>query len=105
MASPIAHSIVTQLGALARSACHSFPENFLIFNIKGEKKMKKEYIVQVNDEMTPVKVMLTESEAEAVAYVLKEVVASDPDALVGIEDDDGNELYSNYDEWAKTHRD
>ena len=71
----------------------------------GREIMKKEYVVQVNDTMTPVKVKLTQSEAEAVAYVLKEVVASDPDALVGIEDEDGNELYSNYDEWIKTHRD
>lgn len=62
--------------------------------------MKRTYIVQVNDTMTPVKVELTESEAAAVATVLKEVAKADKSALVGIEDEDsGEELYSNYDEW------
>lgn len=66
--------------------------------------MKQKYIVQVNDYMTPVQVMLTESEANAVAYVLKEIAKSDRDALVSIEDEDGNELYGNYDEWIKKHK-
>lgn len=65
--------------------------------------MKKQYIVQVNDTMTPVKVQLTEEQANAVAYVLEEIAKSDKDALVAIEDEDGEELYSNYDEWIETH--
>lgn len=67
--------------------------------------MKRPYTVQVNDYMTPVRVNLTESEANTVAYVLEEIAMSDKDALVGIEDENGNELYSNYDEWIETHRD
>ena len=67
--------------------------------------MRKSYIVQVNDYMTPVKVNLTEDEATAVAYVLEEITKSDKEALVGIEDENGNELYGNYEEWIKTHRD
>ena len=66
--------------------------------------MKREYLVQVNDYMTPVKVMLTEGEANAVAYVLEEIAKSDEDALVSIEDEYGNELYGNYDEWIETHK-
>lgn len=66
--------------------------------------MKTPYTVQVNDYMTPVRVELTESEAKAVAYVLEEIASSDKDALVGIEDENGNELYGNYDEWIETHR-
>lgn len=42
--------------------------------------MKKIYTVQVNDYMTPVRVELTESEANAIAYVLEEIVKSDKDA-------------------------
>ena len=56
--------------------------------------------------MTQVKVSLTEDEANAVAYVLEEIAKSDKDALVEIKDEDyGNVLYSNYDEWFETHRD
>ena len=67
--------------------------------------MKKTYYVQVNDYMTPVKVELTESEAKAVAYVLEEVVKSDEDALVEIkEEDTGDILFDNYDEWIKIHK-
>ena len=67
--------------------------------------MKNPYYVQVNDYMTPVKVQLTESEANTVAYVLKEIVKTDPDALVAITNDhSGDELYGNYDEWIKTHK-
>lgn len=66
--------------------------------------MKKSYFVQVNDYMTPVKVMLTENEANAVAYVLEEIVKSDEDALVEIKDADSGEiLFDNYIEWARTH--
>lgn len=66
--------------------------------------MKKEYTVQVNDYMTPVKVMLTEEEANAVAYVLEEIAKSDKDSLVNISDEYGNELYDNYNEWIETHK-
>lgn len=67
--------------------------------------MKKTYTVQVNDYMTPVRVELTESEARAVVYVLEEVVKSDEDALVEIkEEDTGDILFDNYDEWIKTHK-
>ena len=67
--------------------------------------MKRPYIVQVNDYMIPVKVMLTEIEANAVAYVLEEIAKSDKDALVEIIDENGKELYGNYDEWIETHKD
>lgn len=67
--------------------------------------MKKTYTVQVNDYMSPVRVELTETEARAVAYVLEEVVKSDEDALVEIkEEDTGDILFDNYDEWIKTHK-
>lgn len=66
--------------------------------------MKHTYIVQVNDYMTPVKVQLTEDQAKAVAYVLEEIAKSDKDALVHIEDEYGDELYDNYNEWIETHR-
>lgn len=67
--------------------------------------MKKAYYVQVNDYMTQAKVMLTEDEAKAVAYVLEEVAKKDKDALVEIKDEDyGEILYSNYDEWIEKHR-
>lgn len=66
--------------------------------------MKHTYYVQVNDYMTPVRVRLTESEVQTVAYVLKEIAKSDPNSLVEIIDDDsGNILYGNYDEWSETH--
>ena len=66
--------------------------------------MKKEYTVQVNDYMIPVKVELTELEARAVAYVLEEIAKSDKDSLVEIMDEDGEVLYDNYNEWIETHR-
>ena len=67
--------------------------------------MKRAYYVQVNDIMTQAKVMLTEDEAKAVAYVLEEVAKKDKDALVEIKDEDyGEILYSNYDEWIETHK-
>lgn len=66
--------------------------------------MKKTYTVQVNDYMTPVRVELTESESEAVAYVLEEIAKSDKDSLVEItEEDTGDVLFGNYDEWIETH--
>lgn len=67
--------------------------------------MKRPYIVQVNDYMTPVRVMLTEIEANAVAYVLEEIVKSDKDSLVEIKDEDSGEvLFDNYNEWIETHK-
>lgn len=66
--------------------------------------MKQMYYVQVNDYMTPVKVQLTETEANAVAYVLEKIAESDEDSLVEIKDEDGEVLYGNYDEWIKTHK-
>lgn len=66
--------------------------------------MKKTYYVQVNDRMTPAKVRLTEDEANVVAYVLKEIVKADRNALVEIsEDESGTILYDNYNEWSKEH--
>ena len=66
--------------------------------------MKNTYFVQVNDYMTPVRVRLTEEEARAVAYVLKEIAKEDKDALVEIIDEEDDDiLYSNYDEWCETH--
>ena len=67
--------------------------------------MKKEYWVQVNNYMAPVKVQLTEEEANAVVYVLKEIAKVDTDSLVEISDDEsGNILYDNYDEWIENHK-
>lgn len=67
--------------------------------------MKKTYYVQVNNYMTPAKVQLTEEEANAVAYVLKEIAKVDMDSLVEISDDEsGDILYDNYDEWIENHK-
>lgn len=67
--------------------------------------MKHIYTVQINDYMVPVKVELTEIEAKTVAYVLEEITKSDKDALVEIQDDDTGEiLFGNYDEWIVGHR-
>lgn len=67
--------------------------------------MKKTYCVQVNNYMTPVKVRLTEEEANAVAYVLKEIAKADINSLVEISDDEsGSILYDNYGEWIKNHK-
>lgn len=66
--------------------------------------MKRPYIVQVNDYMTPVKVELTDTEAKAVAYVLEEISKSDKDALVEIKDEEDEILFGNYDEWVESHR-
>lgn len=65
--------------------------------------MKNTYFVQVNDYMTPVRVRLTEEEANVIAYVLKEIAKADVDALVEISDDYDNVLYGNYDEWIENH--
>lgn len=55
--------------------------------------------------MTPVKVRLTEEEANAVAYVLKEIAKADINSLVEISDDEsGSILYDNYGEWIKNHK-
>lgn len=75
-------------------------------NLVEEIKMKNTYYVQVNDYMTPVRVELTEDQANAVAYVLEEIAKVDKDALVEIRDYDyGYVLYGNYDEWIETYRD
>lgn len=67
--------------------------------------MKKTYYVQVNNYMTPAKVQLTEEEANAVAYVLREIAKADMDSLVEISNDEsGDILYDNYDEWIENHR-
>ena len=67
--------------------------------------MKKAYTAQVNDYMSPVRVELTDSEAKAVAYVLEEIAKSDEDALVQIEEEDTGEiLFDNYDEWIEKHK-
>ena len=67
--------------------------------------MKKAYYVQVNDYMTPVKVMLTDNEVDTVIYLLKEIAKNDKYALVDITDCDyyGESLYTNYDERSNTH--
>jgi hypothetical protein len=66
--------------------------------------MKNTYYIQVNDYMAPVKVMLTEEEANTVIYVLKEITKGDKDALVDIANSYGDMIYSNYDEWIKMHK-
>lgn len=66
--------------------------------------MKKYYYVQVNDYMNPVRVELTESEANIIEYVLREIAKEDTDALVDISDESGTTIYGNYDEWIKTHK-
>ena len=67
--------------------------------------MKKAYYVQVNNYMTPAKVQLTEEEANAVAYVLREIAKADMDSLVEISNDEsGDILYDNYDEWIENHK-
>lgn len=66
--------------------------------------MNKNYYIQINDYMEPAKVKLTENEVDTIIYVLKEIVKSDENSLVAISYEDGMELYSNYDEWIKTHR-
>ena len=63
--------------------------------------MKETYFVQVNDDMTPVRVELTETEVDTVKYVLEEIAKSNTDLLVSLSANDGTELYSNYDEWIK----
>lgn len=65
--------------------------------------MKNTYFVQVNNYMTPVRVRLTEEEANVIAYVLKEIAKADVDALVEISDDYDNVLYGNYNEWIENH--
>ena len=63
--------------------------------------MKETYFVQVNDDMTPVRVELTETEVDTVKYVLEESAKSNTDLLVCLSANDGTELCSNYDEWIK----
>ena len=66
--------------------------------------MKKPYYVQVNNYMTPVRVDLTEEEAFAVERVLRAIAEGDEDALVELQNEDDEILYSNWDEWIKTHK-
>ena len=66
--------------------------------------MKRKYILQVNDYMTPIRVRLTEEEAMGVAYVLEEIAKSDKHSLIHMEDEDGELLCDNYDEWYETHK-
>ena len=61
--------------------------------------MKETYFVQVNDDMTPVRVELTETEVDTVKYVLEEISNANTDLSVCVSAHDGTELYSNYDEW------
>lgn len=65
--------------------------------------MKETYFLQINDDMTPVRVELTETEVETVRYVLEEIAKANTDSLVGLSTNDGTELYSNYDEWVKNN--
>lgn len=66
--------------------------------------MKRKYILQVNDYMTPIRVRLTEEEAMGVAYVLEEIAKSDKHSLIHMEDENGEWLCDNYDEWYETHK-
>lgn len=63
------------------------------------------YYIQTNDYMTPVRVKLTEEQANGVVKVLKAIAEEDPDSLVNISDEDGEDLYGNWTEWIKTHKD
>lgn len=61
------------------------------------------YYIQTNDYMTPVRVRLTEEQANGVIKVLKAIAEEDSDSLVNISDEDGEDLYGNWEEWSKTH--
>ena len=65
----------------------------------GGKEMKS-YYIQVNNDMKPVKMELSDSEAITVMKVLRKLAnGTNNDLLVGITDDSGNELYDNWTEW------
>ena len=65
----------------------------------------KTYYIQTNDYMEPVKVNLTEEQVDGVIKVLKAIAENDEDSLVNISDEDGEDLYGNWNEWIKTHKD
>ena len=67
--------------------------------------MEKNYWIQVNDYMEPVKVALTKEEAKGVEKVLKQIEKEDPDSLIQMTDESGDVVYvDNYNEWSKTHK-
>ena len=66
--------------------------------------MKKDYYIQVNDEMIPIKISLTDDEAITTMKVLKELAeGTDHEILVDISDEFNNELYNNMDKWNSKH--
>ena len=66
--------------------------------------MKKDYYIQVNDDMIPIKISLTDDEAITTMKVLKELAeGTDHEILVDISDEYNNELYNNMDKWNSKH--
>lgn len=66
--------------------------------------MKKDYYIQVNDDMIPIKISLTDDEAITTMKVLKELAeGTDHEILVDISDEFNNELYNNMDKWNSKH--
>ena len=66
--------------------------------------MKKDYYIQVNDDMMPIKISLTDDEAITTMKVLKELAeGTDHEILVDISDEFNNELYNNMDKWSSKH--
>ena len=66
--------------------------------------MKKDYYIQVNDDMMPIKISLTDDEAITTMKVLKELAeGTDHEILVDISDEYNNELYNNMDKWNSKH--
>ena len=66
--------------------------------------MKKDYYIQVNDDMMPIKISLTDDEAITTMKVLKELAeGTDHEILVDISDEFNNELYNNMDKWNSKH--
>ena len=66
--------------------------------------MKKDYYIQVNDDMIPIKISLTDDEAITTMKVLKELAeGTDHEILVDISDEFNNELYGNMDKWNSKH--
>ena len=66
--------------------------------------MKKDYYIQVNDDMIPIKISLTDDEAITTMKVLKELAeGTDNEILVDISDEFNNELYDNMEKWSNKH--
>ena len=66
--------------------------------------MKKDYYIQVNDDMIPIKTSLTDDEAITTMKVLKKLAeGTDHEILVDISDEFNNELYNNMDKWNSKH--